>query len=62
VGGETLVNSDATFFFRTPDKGFDFQSGYPHVRAFVVDDPDDPLAPPLPLPDVFRGPPTATGT
>jgi hypothetical protein len=54
VGGEALVNSDATFFFRTPDKGFDFNPGYPRVRAFVVDDPDDPLAPPLSLPEVFE--------
>ena len=54
VGGEAMVNHGATFFFRTPDKGFDFNAGYPQVRAFIVDDPDDPSAPPTPLPEVFE--------
>ena len=53
TGGEALINSDATFFFRTPDKGFDFNPGYPHVRAYIVDDRDNPAAPNPPLPDEF---------
>jgi hypothetical protein len=50
---EAMSNPDTTFFFRTPDKGFDFNPGFPHVRAFVVDDPDNPAAPPVVLPPEF---------
>ena len=52
---EPMGNPDTTFFFRTPDKGFDFNPGYPHARAFVVDDPDNPVAPPVVLPPLPPG-------
>lgn len=37
--GQSMANPEATFFFRTPSKGFDLNPGYPAVRAFFVDDP-----------------------
>jgi len=37
--GHPLSNAGATYFFRTPSKGFDIKPGYPAVRAFFVDDP-----------------------
>ncbi len=36
--GETLTNTGETYFFRTPDKAFDSQPGYPIATAFLVDD------------------------
>ena len=55
LAGEAMGNPNATFFFRTPDKGFDFNPGFPHARAFVVDDPDNPAAPPVVLPPLPPG-------
>jgi hypothetical protein len=49
AAGETMVNSGSTFFFRTPNKGFDFQPGFPPVRAFIVDAPTG-AGPPVVLP------------
>ena len=39
VTGDVLGNPNVTFFFRTPDKGFDLNPGYPAVHAYIVDDP-----------------------
>jgi len=38
--GQPLNNPNQTFFFRTPDKGFDFNLGFPHAHVFLVDDAD----------------------
>jgi hypothetical protein len=54
--GEAMSNPGSTFYFRTPDKGFDFQPGYPKVRAFVVDDPTDPGAPVVLPPTIVDAP------
>ena len=40
TGGAALSNTGITYFFRTPDGPFDYQPGFPSVRAFRVDDVD----------------------
>jgi len=48
TGGEPLSNPGTTYFFRTPDTGFDFNPGYPHVFGIIADDPT--AFPPVVLP------------
>ncbi len=43
--GQALSNAGTTFFFRTPLAGFDFNPGFPHARAFLVDDADGVVLP-----------------
>jgi hypothetical protein len=38
--GNFISNPGTSFFFRTPEEGFDFNPGFPHARAFLVQDPD----------------------
>ncbi len=45
LNGEPLNNFSTTFFFRTPEKAFDFNPGYPSARAFLVDDPGSVVLP-----------------
>ncbi len=48
TGGEALGNTGTSYFFRTPETGFDFNPGYPMARAFLVTDPASVV-----LPDVI---------